>query len=87
MIEKDDPKVLAAQLQMAQNRLQLMVLLRPPTQAPDRSQDASFPRSRTFRWLSSHLSLDWIVSAAATALFTRLPGIRTVYRYFSAARR
>ena len=80
MNQEDDPQVLATELQMAQNRRELRALLDPSSRSSDGMRDAGFPRSHTFRWLIAHLSARWIVSAIATAVLTRLPGIRTLRR-------
>lgn len=80
MNQEDDPQVLATELQMAQNRRELRTLLDPSSRSSDGMRHARFPRSHTFRWLIAHLSARWIVSAVATAVLTRLPGIRNLRR-------
>lgn len=86
MNQENDAKVLATELQMAQNRLELRALLDPPSRSSNGMRDAAFPRSHTFRWFIAQLSAPRIVSAIATAVLTRLPGLRTVRRYIFSGR-
>lgn len=59
-----DPRAEAALLTLRDNRQQLRrAFLRAPR--------GRFPRSRTFRWFASHLSLGALVSTAMTAAFMR----------------
>jgi hypothetical protein len=62
-----DPRAEAAVLTLRENRLQLRRAFRDPARG-------DFPRSRTFRWLASHLSVRSLVSTAMTAAFLR-PGM------------
>jgi hypothetical protein len=59
-----DSRAEAALLTLHENRLQLRRALGPPD--PER-----FPRSRTFRWLTSHLSMRSLASTAIAAAFMR----------------
>lgn len=73
-----DPRAEAALLTLRENRLQLRRTLRP--QAPD-----GFPRSRTFRWLASHLSARSLASTAIAAAFMR-PSLMQVLGMLSGRR-
>jgi hypothetical protein len=59
-----DHRAEAAVLTLHENRLRLRNAFRGPP-------PGSFPRSRTFRWLASHLSARSLVSTAMTAAFLR----------------
>ncbi|HEX4389125.1 MAG TPA: hypothetical protein VGH56_11125 [Solirubrobacteraceae bacterium] len=59
-----DPRAEAALLTLRENRLQLRRTLRP-------QGSEGFPRSRTFRWLASHLSMRSLASTAIAAAFMR----------------
>lgn len=62
-----DPRAEAAVLTLRENRLRLRQAFQDPPRA-------AFPRSRTFRWFASHMSMRTLFSTAMTAAFLR-PGL------------
>jgi hypothetical protein len=67
MIEAADSRARGAQLTLEQNRAELRAVFAATNPGVGRG----FPRSATFRWLTSHLNARSAASAALAALMAR----------------
>jgi hypothetical protein len=67
MIEAADSRARGAQLTLEQNRAELRAVFAARTPGVGRG----FPRSATFRWLTSHLNVRSLASTALAALMVR----------------
>jgi hypothetical protein len=67
MIQAADSRARGAQLTLEQNRAELRAVFAATNPGVGRG----FPRSATFRWLTSHLNARSVASAALAALMAR----------------
>jgi uncharacterized membrane protein YeiH len=67
MIEAADSRARGAQLTLEQNRAELRAVFAAKTAGVG----GGFPRSATFRWLTSHLNARSLASTALAALMVR----------------
>jgi hypothetical protein len=75
--ELPDPKVQAALLALRRNREELLAAL-TRSAAP---AAGAFPRSATFRWLTTHVTARSLATTALTAAFGRPPWIQLLGRF------
>lgn len=80
-----DPRAQAAVLALRRNREELLAALGRGQPA---LQNGGFPRSATFRWLTTHVSARSLVTTALTAALLRPPWLRLLGSFvLSRARR
>lgn len=74
--EVPDPRAQAALLALHRNREELLAALT----RSDAPASGGFPRSATFRWLTTHLNARSLASTAVTAVLLRPPLLQLLGR-------
>ena len=75
--ESPDPKAQAALLELRRTREELLAALSPSAARGS----GGFPRSATFRWLTTHVTARSLATTALTAAVLRPPWIQLISRF------